>query len=96
MDCDIVVSEFELESLSAQLGRAVEYTNCVAAEGSDPLPNVYPIYDTKQSDGEVLVMLELWGKQSISLLPSLPGPIWPGLVAPDRVLSMGWVELFDI
>ena len=23
------------------------------------------------------------------LLPLLPGPLWPGLVAPDRALSMG-------
>ena len=22
-------------------------------------------------------------------LPSLPGPLWPGVVAPDRALSMG-------
>ena len=26
-------------------------------------------------------------------LPSLPGPLWPGVVAPDRVLSMGQIEL---
>ena len=38
-------------------------------------------------------MLELWGMQSTSLLPSLPGPLWPGVVAPDRVLSMGQIEL---
>ena len=25
----------------------------------------------------------------------LPGPLWPGVVAPDRVLSMIQVELFD-
>ena len=32
--------------------------------------------------------------QSTLLLPLLPGPIWPGVVAPDRVLSMGQIELF--
>ena len=37
-----------------------------------PLPNKCPGHDTKQSDGEVSVMLELWGMQSTSLLPSLP------------------------
>ena len=26
-------------------------------------------------------------------LPSLPGPLCPGDVAPDRVLSVGWIEL---
>ena len=51
-------------------------------------PNVYPGYDAKQSDDEVLVMLELWGMHGTSLLPSLAGPLWPGVVAPDRVLSM--------
>ena len=52
-------------------------------------PNECPEYDTKQSDGEVPVMLEFWGMQSIASLPLLPGPLWPGVVAPDRALSMG-------
>ena len=34
--------------------------------------------------------------RSTPLLLSLPGPLWPGVVAPDRVLSMGQIELFDI
>ena len=38
-------------------------------------------------------MLELWGLQSTLLLPSFPSPIWPGVVASDRVLSMGQKEL---
>ena len=50
-------------------------------------------YDTKQSDGEVPVMQELWEMQSTPSLPSIPGPLWPGVVAPDRVLSMGQKEL---
>ena len=29
-------------------------------------------------------MLELWGIRSTPLLPSLPGPLWPGVVAPDK------------
>ena len=44
--------------------------------------------DTKQSDGETSVIEELWGKQSTHSLPSLPGPFWPGVVAPDEALSM--------
>ena len=52
-------------------------------------PNECPGYDTKQSDGEVPVMLELWGMQSTHSLLSLPGPLWPRVVAPDKVLSMG-------
>ena len=38
-------------------------------------------------------MLELWGMQSTPSLSSLPGSVWPGMVAPDRVLSMGQIEL---
>ena len=40
-------------------------------------------------------MLELWGMLSTSSLPLLPGPLWAGVVALDRVLSMGQIELFD-
>ena len=45
--------------------------------------------DAKESDGEVLVMLELWGMQNTSSLPLLPCPLWPRVAAPDRILSMG-------
>ena len=38
-------------------------------------------------------MLELQGMRSTPLLPSLPGPLWPGVIALDRVLSMGQIEL---
>ena len=48
---------------------------------------------TKQSDGEAPLMLELWEMRSTPLLPSLPGPLWHGVVAPDRVLSMSPIEL---
>ena len=51
---------------------------------------------TKQSDGEAPVMLELWGMQSTSSLSSLLVSLWPEVVVPDRVLSMGQIELFDI
>ena len=62
--------------LFAQSAGAVEYTNkCLG-------------YDTKQSDGEVPVMLELWGMRSTPLLPSLPGQLWPGVVEPDKGPTM--------
>ena len=57
------------------------------------LPNICLRYDTKQSDGEVPVLLELWEMQSIPSLPSLPGPLLPIVVAPGRVISMGQIEL---
>ena len=58
-----------------------------------PPQNEWPVYDTKQSDGEVSVMLELCGMQNTPSLPLLRGPLWPGVVTPDRVLSMGQIEL---
>ena len=29
-------------------------------------------------------MMKLWGMRSIPSLPSLSGPVWPGVVAPDK------------
>ena len=48
-----------------------------------PPLNKCPGYDTEQSDGEASVMLELWGMRSTLSFPSLPGPLWFGVVAPD-------------
>ena len=59
----------------AQSTEAVEYTDCT---------NECPDGDTKQSDGKVPVMLELWGMRSIPLMPSPPGPLMPGVIAPDK------------
>ena len=72
----------------AQSVGAVEYTDGTSAEEKDP-PNECPGYDTKQSDGEVPAVLELWEMRGTPSLPLLPGPLWPGVVAPDRTLSMG-------
>ena len=69
-----------------QSARAIEYTDCISAEG----------YDIKHFDCEAPVMLELWEMQSTPSLPPLPGPHWPGVVAPDWVSSTVQVELFDI
>ena len=41
-------------------------------------------------------MLELWGMQNTPSLPSLSGPLKPGVAALDRVLSMGQIELNSI
>ena len=49
-----------------------------------PPPNECPGYDTKQSDDEVPVMLVIWGMRCSPLLPSLPAPLWPGVVAPGK------------
>ena len=54
-----------------------------------------PGYNTKLSDAEAWVA-ELWGMWSTSSLTLLPVLLWPGLVASDRVLYMGQIELLDI
>ena len=75
----------------AQSAGAVEYTDCFSAE--EYPHNEWLGYDTKQSNGEVPVMLWLWGIRSTPSLPLLPGPLWPGVAAPDSVLSMDLIEL---
>ena len=52
-----------------------------------------PGYDTKKSDDEVPVMLELWGMQITPSLLSLPGLYWAAVVTHDRVLFMAKLEL---
>ena len=59
--------------LPSQLVGAVEYTDCFSAENGH-----------KQSDGEVPIMLELWGMQSTPSPPLFPGPLGPEVVAPDK------------
>ena len=59
--------------------------------GVRPPPNECTGYDKKQSGGEAPVMLEIWRMLSTPSMPSLPGPLWPRVVA-----SMGQIELFDI
>ena len=77
----------------AQSAGAVEYIDCTAAVGYDTPLQWVSWYDTKQSDGEVPVMLGLWGIWSTPSLPLLPGPLRPGMVALDRALYMAEIEL---
>ena len=89
----IYVAVHTLKEYITQLVEAVEYTDFFSAERKDPLPNECPAYDTKQSDGEAPVMLELLGMRSIPSLPSHPGTLRPSVVTLDTVLSMGQTEL---
>ena len=52
--------------------------------------------DSKLSDGEAPVMLELCWMWSNTSLLLLPGPLWSAVVSLDRVLSMDQIESFDI
>ena len=68
----------------AQLAGAVEYTVHLYRGVRPPPSNECPDNDTKQSDGEAPVILGFWGMQSTPSLPWLPGPLWPGVVVPDK------------
>ena len=51
--------------------------------------NECTVYDTKQSDDDVPVMLEIREMWSTPLLSSLPAPLCLGVVAPEMALNMG-------
>ena len=55
--------------------------------------NECPGDDTKQFVGEAPVMTDHWRMQNSPSLPLLPGSLWSRVVAPDRALSMGQIEL---
>ena len=55
--------------------------------------NECPGHDSKQSGGEIPVILELWRMRSTPSLPLLPGPQWPWVVVPDRVPSISQKEV---
>ena len=64
--------------VAAQSAGAVVYTN-----SKTPSTSVLDMTLNYLMVG-FLVMLELWGMWSTPLLPSLPGRLWPGVVAPDK------------
>ena len=72
--CTLRVSIGYFTKKCAQLAGTVEYTDCTLCLG----------YNTKLSDGEVPVMVELWGMWSTPSLPWLQGSLCPGVVAPDK------------
>ena len=41
-------------------------------------------------------MLELWRMLSTTLLPTLQGPLWPGMVGTHMGLSKGQIELNSV
>ena len=72
--------------MTVQLAGAVEYTDYISAEGVRLHTHCECLgYDSKQSDDEAPVMLELWGMWSSLSLSLFLGPLWPGAVVPDRV-----------
>ena len=75
--------------LPSGLGLGLKNTPTASMQRSKTPPNECSGYDTKHYDGNVPVMQGLWGMQSAPSLPLLPGPLWPGMIAFDRALSMG-------
>ena len=80
----------------AHLAGTVDYTDWISSERLPP--QWVSWYDTKQSDGEAPVMEKLWKMWSASSIPSLPGPLWHGVVASDMgqieidcVLMLNWI-----
>ena len=73
----------------SQSAGCVKYIDCISTGVYNPCPtSALDFLNTKQSDGDASVILELWGIRSTSLLPSLPGPLCPGVV-----IFMGQMEL---
>ena len=88
LDFNVFTSVFGLPSRLGLLN-----TTTAPLQRGKTLPNACLGYHSKLSDGEVPVMLELWGMQSTLSLPLLPDPLWPRVGAPDRVISLGQIEL---
>ena len=71
-----------------QSARAVKYINCIPTGGWDA-PSECSGYDIKQSDSVALVNVEY------PFIAIAPGPLWPGVGAPDSVLSMHQMKMTD-
>ena len=69
---------------------AAEYTDWSLQRGRTPPTSRY---DTKQSDAEASEFKELWGMHRTPSLPSVTGPLWPGLVTPNEIKYTNKKEL---
>ena len=74
----------------SQLGRKNKLTAFLHRGKTSPT-GVLDEYDIKQSDSGASVILNLWGMWSTPSLLLLPGSLWLGVVASDRVLSIGQI-----
>ena len=70
-----------------QSNGALEYNDCTSAEDKTP-PMCVLDRTLNNLMVEVPGMLGLWGMRSTPSSPLLPGSIWPGMVAPNKALSM--------
>ena len=79
------------QSLSCPVGWSCRIHRLLPSRGVRP-PSPKGVLDMTLND-EAPVMLELRVMRSTLSLPSLPGPLMPGVVALDRVISMGQIEV---
>ena len=71
------------------IGLGLQNTPTASLQRSKTPPRRVRRCDVKQYNDEAPVMLEFWGMQSTPSLLPLPGPLWPRMVLPERVESMG-------
>ena len=83
--CKMFMYMWKLNICIAHSAGAVEYTNCISAESKTL--SATSVLDMTLNN---LMVRFLW---CWIFGESLPGLLWPGVVAPDRVLSMGQIEL---
>ena len=63
---------------------SVEYTDCF---------NECLVYDNKQSDVKISVILKVWKMQNTHSLPSFLCPFCPWVIAHEKALCLGQIEL---
>ena len=83
VNCDCYIAILETIQSFAQSAGSVEYTDCASTKGQDALLTC-------------VLDMTLNNMMVSTTLPSLPGPLWLGVVAPDMLLSMGQIELYRV
>ena len=72
---NFMTAQWVIKPFDCPVGWGCRIHRLLLCRGVRPPPNECPGYDTKQSDGEVPAVPELWGMRSTPSLPSLPGPL---------------------
>ena len=85
----IFFNHFQLLVCPVGWGYRIHWLQLCVGVRPPPPPPPTSVLDMTLFDAEASVMLKLWEKQSTPILTSLLGPLGPGEVAPDRVLSIG-------
>ena len=89
---DVFITYDPFKTHVAQSAGAIEYTDCTSAEGLDP-PHLVSLIWHKAIWWWGSIIGRSLGMPSTSSLPLLQGLLWLRVVAPDRVLFMGQIEL---